>query len=412
MPNTKKDTASKPSPMPLKPTQLKQQKKRQKKRGPGRPPKKGRKKKKPEKKFEPWWRTQPDLQEYDETFFKPYFDKLEPKIPPNYKDPIFEEEWALLMRKEKNWPEPTLTNLNIPALYELYGEVGKEMMERNILVSILIPSGDGMMTLNCGVSLSTMYKPNHRIHTVVGHNIGILRNMLVEMALKTDDCTHILFLDSDVVMPPYGLMRLVRRTMADKDIKIISGIYTMKAPPYVPLAIMRPRHHKTGEKKFNYYFEITEELLNKVVPCDATGAGCLLIDREVLETMGPPWFQVTPQEHGLSAIGEDLFFFDKAIEHDYQPYLDLSVQCGHAMGSIVYPNVFFQGHAARGQASLNKVAIWNRNAVLHSMGMKLYKIPPPQQPQASVGPRVKVEQKPVEVEMVELVDDARTVKKE
>lgn len=407
MPNTKKNSNSKPSPKPLKPTQLKQQKKR----GRGRPPKK--KKKKAEEKPKPaWWREEPKLQEYDEAFFEPYFDALEPKLPPNYKDPIFEEEWGFLMKKTEQWPKPTVANLNIPALFGRYGEIHKEMIEEKILVSILIPSGDGMMTLNCGVSLSTMYKPHHRVHTVVGHNIGILRNMLVDMALKTDDCTHVFFLDSDVVMPPYGLMRLVRRSMSSKDMDIVAGIYTMKAPPYVPLTIMRPKHHKTGQKKFNYYFLITEKLLNKVVPCDATGAGALLIKREVLEKMGPPWFQVTPQQHGLSAIGEDLFFFDKAIDCGYQPMLDLSVQCGHAMGSIVYPNIFFQQHATRGPQSLQTVNIWNKNSILWSMDLPLYKIPPPKQPQTGVGPPISSTPQPVEVEMVEAVGDARILKKE
>lgn len=360
-----------------------------------------------EKKEKPYWRKEVHTQEYDDEFFTPFFDELEPKIPTDYKDPIFDEEWALLMQKSKAWPKPSPVNLNIPALYKHYEKVMKELTKKKILVSILIPSGDGSMTLNCGVSLSTMYKPHHRVHTVVGHNIGILRNMLVEMALKTDDCTHVFFLDSDVVMPPYGLMRMVRR-----DLDIVSGVYTMKAPPYVPLTIMRPRHHKTGEKKFNYYFQITEELLNKIVPCDATGAGSLLIKRGVLEKMGPPWFQVSPKDHGLSAIGEDLFFFDKAIDMGYQPYIDLSVQCGHSMGSIVYPNLFFQGHVTRGPRSLQTVNIWNKNAILHAKDMKLYKIPEPKAPQTGVTPPVNIEQQQaVKVEMVEAVGDARSLDK-
>jgi len=358
------------------------------------------------KKEKAWWREDPKLQEYDEDFFKPYFKQYEPQIPADYSDPIVEEENALLASEEGGWKNPGPNNPNIPALWKHYEKVVmKKLVKKKTLVSILIPSGDGNMLLNCGVGLSTMYKPHHRIHTIQGHNIDILRNALVEMALKTDDCTHVFFLDSDVIMPPFGLMRLVRR-----DLDIVSGVYTMRAPPYVPLTIKRPRNVKTGEKMYNYYFEITEELLGKIVPADATGAGCLLIKREVLEKMGPPWFQVTPKQHGLSAVGEDLFFFDKAIDMGYKPMLDISVQCGHGVGSLSYPDIFFQGHVTRGPRSLQTVQIWNKNAILHSMNLPLFKLPSPPTT-ASTSPVVTQKSEPVAVEQAEAVGDARQVER-
>lgn len=361
-------------------------------------------KKEETKRKKAWWDKEPDLQEYDDAFFKPYIKNLEPKIPSDYSDPILEEENRILSSDEGGWKNPGPNNPNIPALWKFYEKkVMPKLVSKKTLVSILIPSGDGNMVLNCGVGLSTMYKPHHRIHTIMGHNIDILRNSLVKMALKVEDCTHVFFLDSDVIMPPFGLMRMVRR-----DLDIVSGIYVMRAPPYVPLAIMRPRNVKTGEKMFNYYFEITEQLLGKCVPCDATGAGCLLIKREVLENMGPPWFQVTPKDHGMSAVGEDLFFFDKAVDMGYQPYLDLSVQCGHGVGSLSYPDVFFQQHLVRGPRSLQTVNIWNKNAILHSMNLKLYKIPKPPET-ASTSPVVTQKAELVQIEKAEAVGDAREV---
>jgi len=368
--------------------------------------KKIEKKEKAAKEEKYWWREEPNLQEYDDEFFKPYFEALEPKIPADYSDPIYEEETKIMLSDEGGWKNPGPNNPNIPALWKFYEKVAMpEMIKKKTLVSILIPSGDGNMVLNCGVGLSTMYKPHHRIHTIQGHNIGILRNSLVEMALKTDDCTHVFFLDSDVIVPPFGLMRLVRR-----DLDIVSGIYVMRAPPYVPLAIMRPPNAKTGKKLFNYYIELTEELLGKCIPCDATGAGCLLIKREVLEKMGPPWFQITPQNHGLSAIGEDLFFFDKAADMGYQPYLDLSVQSGHGVGSLAYPDVFFQQHVIRGPRSLYTVQMWNKNAILNSMNLPLYKMPAAADT-ASTSPVITQKAELVKVEKAEVVGDARQVKR-
>ena len=283
---------------------------------------------------------------------------------------------------------------------------------------MLIPSGDGNMNINCAVAMSSMFKPSHRIHIIQGHNIHILRNDLVEMALRNEDCTHLFFLDSDVVMPPYGLMRLLRRSM-EQNMDIVTGIYLMKAPPYAPLAIMRPKHIITGKKKYNYYFQITQELLNKVVPVDATGAGCLLIKREVIEAMDPPWFDVTLQEHGLSAIGEDLYFFDRAIEAGFQPYMDLSVQCDHVMGSISVPRIFFQGLASIGPQSKVNIDIWNKNAVLQAQGLPLYhtkeamekkKKEEAEKLEPAISPTVDETSLPIGVEIEETLGDARSRK--
>lgn len=370
-------------------------------------------------KFDPWWRDQHDRQYYENAFFKPYFDALEPKLPDDYADPIFDEEQKLLTTDDEYWKNASPSNLNIPALFRFYKDTILPKMDKKVLVSMLIPTGDGNMNINCAVAMSTMFKPAHRIHIIQGHNIHVLRNDLVEMALRNEDCTHLFFLDSDVVMPPYGLMRLLRRSM-EQDMDIVAGIYLMKAPPYAPLAIMRPQHIITGKKKYNYYFEITQELLNKVVPIDATGAGCLLIKREVIETIKPPWFNVNLQEHGLSAIGEDLHFFDTAMEHGFQPYMDLSVQCDHVMGGTAIPRIFFQGLAAIGPQSKVNIDTWNKNAVLQAQGLALYhtkeemerkkkeKTQKSKTAEPAISPTSDETSLPIEVERVETLGDARS----
>lgn len=344
-------------------------------------------KKDSEEKKELWWIEDKPRQHYDDQFFDTYRKKLEPVIPDDYSDPVLDEEVGLLHESTDNWKNAGPGNPNLNNLFKFYTEkIAPEMAEKKILVGILMPTANGMMVVNTAVAMATLYKPNHRFHTVQGHNIGILRNMLVNMALQNTDCTHLFFLDSDVIIPPYGLMRLLRR-----DLDIVTGIYTMKSPPYVPLAIMRPENITTGEKIYNYYFRLGENVLNKLIPCDATGAGCLLIKREVLLKMGPPWFQVTPMERGLSAIGEDLYFFDKAKEHGYQLYADLSIHCDHAIGGTSYPRLFIEGFAGSGPRSAEMVDAWNKNCILAAHDLPGYE---PAKPVPPTPPAPVVQEEP------------------
>lgn len=363
-------------------------------------------KKEEEKKY--WWEQKRDRlilgeQEYDDSFFEPYFAQMATKLPEDYKDPVFDEEWKILLKSTDVFPDASPTNLNVMNLFDHYEKNIMPELFKKTLVGICIPSGDGMMSMHCAVSLNTSMKPKHRVHTVQGHNIAILRNMLVDMALRHRDTTHIFFLDSDVVLPPFALVRMLRR-----DADIMTGVYTMKVPPYVPLIIKRPKNAE-GIRKYNFYTQLTQELLNKIIPIDATGAGCLLIKKEVLLKMGPPWFQVTPQEFGLSAIGEDLFFFDRAIDMGYEVLMDTSIQCDHIGGGVSYPQLFFSGNAVPGPLAKKTIETWNKNAILHSLGLPYYK--PPESPEVTTSTveAPTKQQLPMAVEMKEVVGDAREV---
>ena len=94
------------------------------------------------------------------------------------------------------------------------------------------------------------------------------RNELVEFFLKTA-CTHILFLDSDTIMPRDGLPRLLSH---GKD--VISGIYALRVGEQkIAVSACRATHSNPPYETI----KIPQEL-SKV---DAVGAGCLLVKRNV-----------------------------------------------------------------------------------------------------------------------------------
>lgn len=357
-----------------------------------------------------WWDKvkEKETQEYDPSFFNKHFAKLEPTLPDDYKDEIYEEECKYLYKPHPDYPDnPDMKITDLPALLKFYDkEVIPQFKDK--VVGICMCHGGDTMKANSGVSLSALHKPKHRIHTNSGHNIDCLRNSLTDIALHNEDCSHIFFIDADVVLPPYALIRMLRR-----NVDVVTGIYTMKVPPYVPLAIQRPER-PDGSRLYNYYINLNNNLMNKFFRIDAMGAGCMLIKREVLVEMGPPWFKFVHREHGMSSIGEDIFFFDRIKKHGFELWLDTTIQCDHINGNVAYPQVFYSQAAHVGQFSQHMVYTWNRNAVLWSLGLPFVKDPPPKIPQqkktledVNTVESVKEPIAPMDVDIIETGGDMR-----
>ncbi len=133
------------------------------------------------------------------------------------------------------------------------------------------------------------------------------RNELVEFFLKTK-CTHILFLDSDTIMPRDGLPRLLSH---NKD--VVSGIYALRVGEH---QIAVSACMSTGENP-PYKTITVPETLTRV---DAVGAGCLLIKRNVFSRIKRPFFDGT---------SEDFFFCENCRKHNIDIWIDPSVKAKH-----------------------------------------------------------------------------------
>jgi GT2 family glycosyltransferase len=62
-----------------------------------------------------------------------------------------------------------------------------------------------------------------------------------------------------------------------------------------------------------------------LVECDGVGGGCLLVHRQVLDAIEPPWFEYNKG----TFVGEDFYFCRKAQEAGFKIYADPSVLVGH-----------------------------------------------------------------------------------
>lgn len=161
-----------------------------------------------------------------------------------------------------------------------------------------------------------------------GFPVDTARNEVCRMFLDESDHDYLLFLDADMRHPGDVAHRLLVH-----QVPIVTGRYQMRKPPFHTVAM-----RKTGEGPHDYK---AIEDQHGLVPVDAAGAGCLLIERSVLEDMrqifGDNWFQYQAGPKGLRTVSEDMWFFEKAREIGIQAHCDLDVVCTHVAQFEVDP---------------------------------------------------------------------------
>lgn len=163
--------------------------------------------------------------------------------------------------------------------------------------------------------------------------IDFARNRVCQLFLDEDPrSSHLLFLDVDMTHPPDTLHRLLAR---GED--VVTGRYTMRKPPFFSVAM-----RKTGDGPTDYQaVEKLDGAVEGLVPIDAGGAGCLLISRRCLqairERFGDDWFRYQDGPDGLRSRSEDMWFYERARDCGFQPWLDADLWCGHERREVVTP---------------------------------------------------------------------------
>jgi len=176
--------------------------------------------------------------------------------------------------------------------------------------------------------------------TLTTHN----RNTLVQMFLDIDfGGTHLLSLDTDISVPPDGFKKLL---LADKD--VISGLYVEKAGNGLVVRKRLDRYRYGPVAEWLKYgpqgppWILKEKFRDKVLECDAAGAGCLLVKRRVFETVPPPWFfedyrPDADKYDAFASVAEDLSFFWKVQQHGFKTYVHTGVLCEHWSQNVPHP---------------------------------------------------------------------------
>ena len=154
---------------------------------------------------------------------------------------------------------------------------------------------------------------------LVGVPIVKARNDLTAAALKNPNVTHLLWIDSDMVFPADALERLLAYRLP-----VVGGLYYGRLPPYKPIVL---RNHGASMKyapgAMGYVYD---HPINKLMECDGTGGGFLLVERKVFEAAEMPagaWWNPVGEE------GEDVAFCRRAQAAGHKIYVDTGLELGH-----------------------------------------------------------------------------------
>jgi len=148
------------------------------------------------------------------------------------------------------------------------------------------------------------------------------RNTLIANILDFHpEVTHIFFLDADTLPPKDTILKLLAH---DKD--IVAGAYPLM-----------------GQGKKCWNMSISEEMPQSLVEykdlpaglfkATAIGGSTVLIKREVFERMEFPWFK-TICERGITHMGHDFYFANKARKLGYEIWVDPTIKCNHYQNDI------------------------------------------------------------------------------
>lgn len=183
-------------------------------------------------------------------------------------------------------------------------------------------------------------KVDARLALKVGDSlVSRARNCLVADFLETD-CTHLLFIDSDLVFSPDHVARLVAH-----DVDIVGGCYPAKAEG--PIKWILNTYHEQRDVRENGLQEVRY-----------VGTGFMLVKREVflhmIESYGDDiaykpdesdraiewdFFAVGPYQYPDGSrryLSEDWFFCQRALDLGYKVWADTKVVLKH-IGHAVYP---------------------------------------------------------------------------
>ena len=171
-------------------------------------------------------------------------------------------------------------------------------------------------------SFAMMNKENAEIFRAQSGPVDGMRNQIVIRALEKE-CTHLIFLDADMVYPRDTLTKLLNH---DKD--IVGALTFKRAPNFEPLLFIGKPYKMT----------LLDPIPEGLVKITATGTGCLMVKTLVYENLDYPWFSFG--ENDGKPVGEDIGFCYNAGAKGYSIYVDTTIQTEHLCSVRVNWNLY------------------------------------------------------------------------
>jgi hypothetical protein len=206
---------------------------------------------------------------------------------------------------------------------------------KNVSIFIGIPSGTdwkadfgmclaGMVAAAPRPLLGGGHIERLRLWNTKGSILSRSRHTLVAKALE-EECTHVLFVDTDQTFPIHTLHQLLRW---DKDV-VAANIVTKSIP-----AIATARKFSKDNPAGVPISSVGRQGLEKVW---RIGTGVMLIKTKVFKKLPQPWFPITWNDANQDYTGEDWNFCKACEDAKIDLFIDheLSQQIGH-IGAFEY----------------------------------------------------------------------------
>lgn len=148
------------------------------------------------------------------------------------------------------------------------------------------------------------------------------RNELCRLVLEDEEAEYLWFMDDDHAFPPSLLTRLLAH-----DEALVTPVCLTRVHPFAPVAYTK----KIGELQY-LPIPLSESGTNGLVEIEAGGCAGMLIRRDVIEAIEPPWFEYTDRS-------EDIIFCEKAKAAGFTLHVDLGCTLGHITTAVVHPAV-------------------------------------------------------------------------
>jgi len=159
-----------------------------------------------------------------------------------------------------------------------------------------------------------------------GYRIDQVRNLIAKW-VKDGNYDYLFSVDSDISFPKDTLKKLLSH-----DKPMVTGVYCQRLPDR-KLEIYR--YNSFGNM---YNVQLSDLPTDKIEEIDGCGFGCLLIKREVFESINYPHFEYLMNTDMTIKLSEDVDFCMKAKSVGKSIWVDASINCDHH-GSFIYKAV-------------------------------------------------------------------------
>lgn len=161
-----------------------------------------------------------------------------------------------------------------------------------------------------------------------GYRVDQIRNLIADYSLK-NGFKYVLFVDSDIILPPNTLSSLLGWTFPnDEHEDVISGIYVQRIEPHVI------ELYNLEGKRIEY-----KDIEGKTEPFEISGCGfgCTLVNTTIFTKIFHPRFEYHPALDHKDTLSEDYDFCMKLNANQIPIFAHPSVICGHKGSTTFWP---------------------------------------------------------------------------